>query len=82
MSPAEFLSNIAFVSSWPHSLVQLPTSFEDIQDSVDLLVENRQDATPGSIVFQLEQSLPHSKSLEDLLSNTEGLQKKLLQNHF
>ena len=82
MSPAESLSSIAFVSSWAHSLVQLPKSFKDIQDSVDLLVENRQDATPGSIGFELKQSLPYSKSLEDLLSNTKGLQKKLSQNHF
>ena len=82
MLPAESLSSIAFVSSWAHSLVQLLISFEDIQDSVDLLVENRQDAIPGSIRFELEQSLPHSKSLEDLLSNTNSLQKKLSQNHF
>ena len=45
-------------------------------------MENRQDGTPGSIGFELEQSLPHSKSLEDLLSNTKGLQKKLSQNYF
>ena len=82
MSLTESLSSIAFVSSWAHSLVQLPKSFKDIQDSVDLLVENRQDATPGSTGFELEQSLPHSKSLEDILSNKKGLQKKLSQNHF
>ena len=45
-------------------------------------MKNRQDATPGSIGFELEQSLPHSKSLEDLLSNTKGFQKKLSQNQF
>ena len=69
------VSRFAFLSSWGHSLQELPNRFTSLADHVRTLLSNCKEK--GSIGYQLDQLLDDDKDLSEVVSNTKKLQHRL-----
>ena len=74
MTLLQTVSRFAFLSSWGHSLQELPNRFTSLADHVRTLLSN---CKKGSIGYQLDQLLDDGKDLSEVVSNTKKLQQRL-----
>ena len=75
MTLLQSVSHFAFLSSWGHSLQELPNWFTSLADHVKTLLSNCKEK--GSIGYQLDQLLDDDKDLSQVVSNTKKLQHRL-----
>ncbi len=81
MTPLVSLSQCAFVSSWAHSIKELPNYFSSLNQILHNVVHgDHGDPQRGSIAQALREAVPSDKQLEDMLRNKSKLQRKLTQD--
>ncbi|XP_062508840.1 uncharacterized protein LOC134185080 [Corticium candelabrum] len=79
MTSIKEICQLAFVSSWAHTLSALPKRFPNMEKILDDLVFHPD--TTGSIGCDLQRATPPDKSLIDLLDNPNRLQQKLTRQY-
>ena len=76
LTSVKAISLFAFVSAWMHTLNRLPNRFQDSNRLIDSVI---QGISP--IGSTRHDAMPTGKSIEDLISDSHKLQKKLTQTY-
>ena len=76
MTSLQEISNLIFVSSWAHSVHELPKRFVASEPQIDVLLSSK--SPKNSVGHILHECLDPDQSMNDLLSNSKRLQQHLI----